>query len=143
MIRPSFAAAAKQMIRSQTLNQNAAGCLPLQSLPGAPAGGTGDRHSGDSDGASGAANDAVDSSLDLRSEMAALLAYYASRIAAARISLAPGLAAAIVQALMNEQAVALRALTDRWHPAVQNQRDEGRRRPKQNLHCKDNNPKPY
>jgi hypothetical protein len=57
----------------------------------------------------------------------------AARIAAARQSLSGSVAAAIVQALMNEQAVALRGLTDRWHAATQKQRDEKPKRPPQNL----------
>jgi len=81
-------------------------------------------------------------SVDFRSEFAALLAFYASRINAARRSQAPSVAAAIVQALMNEQAVALRALTDRWHVASQKQRDEKPERPTGNVQRKNDGPKP-
>jgi hypothetical protein len=81
-------------------------------------------------------------SAEFRSEFAALLAFYAARIAAARRSLAPSIAAAIVQALMNEQAVALRGLTDRWHAASQKQRDEKSKRPTQSVQRKDEGPKP-
>jgi hypothetical protein len=76
-------------------------------------------------------------SAEFRSEFAALLAFYAARIAAARQSLSPSVAAAIVQTIMNEQAVALRALTDRWHAASQKQRDEKPERPTGNMQRKD------
>jgi hypothetical protein len=46
-----------------------------------------------------------------------------------------------VQALLNEQAVALRALTDRWHAASQKQRDEKPERPTGNMRQKDDGPK--
>ena len=85
---------------------------------------------------------APDVSAEFRSEFAALLAFYATRIAAARRSLTGSVAAAIVQALMNEQVVALRALTDRWHAASQKQRDEKPKRPTGNLQRKDDDPKP-
>jgi hypothetical protein len=91
---------------------------------------------------SGGASDAADVSAEFRSEFAALLAFYAARIAAARASLDPSVAAAIVQALMNEQSVALRALTDRQHAASQKQRDERPERPTGNVQRKDDGPKP-
>jgi hypothetical protein len=47
-----------------------------------------------------------------------------------------------VQALLNEQTVALRALTDRWHAASQKHRDEKPERPTQNTQRKDEGPKP-
>jgi hypothetical protein len=81
-------------------------------------------------------------SAEFRSEFAALLAFYAARIAAARRSLAPSVAAAIVQALMNEQGVALRGLTDRRHAASQKQRDEKPERPTGIIQRKDDDPKP-
>jgi hypothetical protein len=71
-----------------------------------------------------------------------LLAFYASRIAAARRSLSPSVAAAIVQTLLNEQTAALRALTDRERAASQKQRDEKRQRAKGNGQQKDDDPKP-
>lgn len=80
--------------------------------------------------------------MEFRSEFAALLAFYAARINAARASLSPSTAAAIVQALMNEQAVALRGLMDRWHGASQKQRDEKPDRPTQNVQRKDDDLKP-
>lgn len=73
--------------------------------------------------------------------MAALLAFYAARIAAARLSFAPSVAAAIIQALLNEQAVALRALTDRWHAASQKQQAEKPERPTRNVQRGDDDPK--
>jgi hypothetical protein len=78
--------------------------------------------------------------VEFRSEFAALLAFYAARIAAARGSLAPSVAAAIVQALMNEQAAALRGLMERWHAASQKQRDEKPERPTHNVQRKDDRP---
>jgi hypothetical protein len=94
------------------------------------------------DGSSGASGDAPTVSAEFRSEFAALLAFYAARIAAARRSLSGSVAAAIVQALMNEQAVALRGLTDRWNAAAQKQRDEKPARPTQNVQRKDDDPRP-
>jgi hypothetical protein len=69
-----------------------------------------------------------------------LLAFYAARIAAARLSLAPSVAADIVQALLNEQAVALRALTERWHAASEKQRNERPERPTGNVQRNDEGP---
>ena len=91
---------------------------------------------------SSASGDAPDASADFRSEFAALLAFYAARIGAARRSLSPSVAAAIVQALMSEQAIALRGLTDRWHAATQKQRDEKPERPTGIPQRKDEGPKP-
>jgi hypothetical protein len=70
-----------------------------------------------------------------------LLAFYASRIAAARLSLEPSVAAAIVQALLNEQSIALQALTDRQRAASQEQRDERPDRPTGKVQRKDEGPK--
>jgi len=83
-----------------------------------------------------------DASAEFRSEFAALQAYYAARIAAARRSFTGSVAAAIVQALLNEQAVALRALSDRWRAATQKQRDENPERPTGAVQRKDEGPKP-
>jgi len=80
--------------------------------------------------------------VEFRSEFAALLAFYAARINAARASLSPRAAAAIVQALLGEQAVALRGLTDRWHAASQKQRDEKPDRPAGNVQRRDDDLKP-
>jgi hypothetical protein len=88
------------------------------------------------------AGDAPDASAEFRSEFSALLAFYAARIAVARRSFSPSsVAAAIVQALMGEQAVALRGLMDRWHAASQKQRDEKPERPMQNVRRKDEDPR--
>lgn len=58
---------------------------------------------------------------DLRSELSALLAHYASRIAAAR---AAGLPANAILALLTplcvEQTVAVKALLDRWQALARN-----------------------
>lgn len=75
------------------------------------------------------AGDVPDVSAEFRSEFAALLAFYAARIVAARRSFSPSVAAAIVQSIINEQVVALRGLMERWHAAAQKQRDEKPERP--------------
>ena len=62
-------------------------------------------------------------------EMAALLAFYAARIGAARRSVLAGDVAAVVQALMNEQTVAVRALMERWQAATKKHREEKPQRP--------------
>jgi hypothetical protein len=78
-------------------------------------------------------------SAEFRSEFAALLAYYAARIAAARRGLPASEVAAAVQAIVNEQTVALRALAER-QAAAQRQRPEKPERPTQNLQRKDEGP---
>jgi hypothetical protein len=75
--------------------------------------------------------------------MTGLLAFYAARIAAARRGGLPASdISAAVQAIVNEQTVALRALTDRWRAATQKQRNERPQRPKGNAHRKDEDRKP-
>jgi hypothetical protein len=98
------------------------------------------RNSNADDAPSGAARASSNASLEFRSEFAALLAFYVARIAAARRSLAPSIAAAIVQAIMNEQTVALRGLMEREHAATQKQRDERPQRPDGNVQRKDEGP---
>jgi hypothetical protein len=88
----------------------------------------------------GKAGDVPDASPEFRSEFAALLAYYAARIAAARRSLPANQVSAAVQAIMNEQTVALRALAER-QAAAQKQRAETPQRPTGNAQRKDDNPK--
>lgn len=78
-------------------------------------------------------------SAEFRSEFAALLAFYAARIEAARRSLTGSVAAAVVQAILNEQTVALRALAER-HAATQKQRDEKPERPAGAAQRKDEGP---
>ncbi|MCP3385957.1 hypothetical protein NLM31_36775 [Bradyrhizobium sp. CCGUVB4N] len=68
-------------------------------------------------------------SLEFQSELAALLAHYAARMAAARGSVSPRDLAAALQAIANEQAVAMRALLDRWRTAEERQRAERPARP--------------
>jgi hypothetical protein len=70
-------------------------------------------------------------------EMAALLTSYATKIAAARRSLAAGDVAAVVQALMNEQTVAVRSLMERWQAATKKQQGEKPQRPVGNVQRKD------
>jgi hypothetical protein len=71
----------------------------------------------------------ADVSPDFRSEMAAVRAYYAARIAAARGSLPAADIAASVKALLNEEMIALRALAERWRAATERQRTEKPQRP--------------
>ncbi len=91
--------------------------------------------------ASGGAS-APDVSAEFRSEMAAIRAYYAARIAAARRGLPAGDIAAAIRALLNEETVALRALTDRWRAATERQQQEKPQRPAGNARRKDDGPKP-
>ncbi len=80
-----------------------------------------------------------DVSGEFGSELAALLAYYGGRIAAARLGLAP---AAIIKAIVAEQTIATRALMDRWQAASRKQQDEKPTRPKESDPRWDNNPEP-
>jgi hypothetical protein len=89
----------------------------------------------------GKPGDVPDASPEFRSEFAALLAYYAARIAAARRGLPASEVFAAVQAIMNEQTVALRALAER-QASAQRQRAEKPQRPTGKVHRKDDNPKP-
>lgn len=76
------------------------------------------------------AGDMPDASGDFRSELAALLSYYASRIAAARIGGLPAtIVASAVKALLGEQTVALRSLIDRWQAATRNRNFKKPERP--------------
>ena len=70
------------------------------------------------------------------------MAYYAARIAAARLTLPKNAVAAIVQSIMNEQTAAMRALTERWQAASEKQRAERAERPKGPAPKNDANPKP-
>ena len=89
----------------------------------------------------GKAGDVPDASAEFRSEFAALLAYYAARIAAARRGLPANEVFAAVQAIVNEQTVALRALAER-QAAAQKQRTEKPQRPIGIVQRKNDNPKP-
>jgi hypothetical protein len=132
--KPSFAAA-KKLLRRPLQDMRIIDSSPSQPPSVAASGGAGDRDSS-------APGDVPDVSAEFRSEFAALLAFYAARISAARRSFSGSVAAAIVQALMNEQAVALRALTDRRHAATQKQRDEKPERPTGNVQRKADDPRP-
>jgi hypothetical protein len=92
-------------------------------------------------GDSGDAGALSDVSGAFKGEMAALLSFYAAKIGAARRSLSAGDVAAVVQALMNEQTVAVRSLMERWQAATQRQREEKAQRPTGNMQRKDD-PKP-
>jgi hypothetical protein len=132
--RPSFTAAAKTLLGRPLQDVRSVAGLPSQPRSVAASGGAGDRDSS-------APGDAPDASAEFRSEFAALLAYYAARIAAARRSLTGSVAAAIVQAILNEQTVALRALAER-QAATQKQRGEKPERPAGAVQRKDEGPKP-
>jgi hypothetical protein len=145
----AFTIAAHKMLARQsqaeraTLSVDRFEMRTVESSPSQPSSGNDStRSSGTDDRNSGAPGDVPDVSAEFRSEFAALLAFYAARIAAARNSLSPGTAAAIVQALLGEQAVALRGIMDRWHGASQKQRDEKPDRPAGNAQRKDDDPKP-
>jgi hypothetical protein len=132
--RPSFTAAAKTLLRRPLQDVRSVAGLPSQPRSVAASGGAGDRDSS-------APGDVPDASAGFRSEFAALLAYYAARIAAARRGLPASEVAAAVQAILNEQTVALRALAER-QAAAQRQRGETPERPTQNGRRKDDDPKP-
>ena len=91
---------------------------------------------------SGDSSSLADASPEFRAEMGGLMAYYAARIAAARLCLPPSAVGAIVQAIMNEQTAAMRALTERWHAASEKQRAERAERPKASAPRSDGGPKP-
>ena len=82
----------------------------------------------------------ADASPEFRAEMGGLMAYYAARIAAARRGGSSSEVAAIVQTIMNEQTVAMRALTERWQAASEKQRVEKPERPKGPPQQKDDGP---
>jgi hypothetical protein len=140
--RPSFVAAAKKLLAAPLRETRVTGTSASQPSTAVRKERADGGNSTASDGAPDAARASSNASLEFRSEMAALLAFYATRIAAARRSLSPSAAAAIVQALLNEQAIALRALTDRQHAATQRQRDERPERPSQGAQRKSNDSKP-
>jgi hypothetical protein len=50
----------------------------------------------------------------MAAELASVSSYYASRIAAARSSLNPADAAAVIRNLKNEEALAMRAVIEKW-----------------------------
>jgi hypothetical protein len=90
---------------------------------------THDGNSGAAGGDSGDTSALPDVSGAFQGEMAALLAFYAAKIGAARRSLSASDVAAVVQALMNEQTIAVRSLMERWQAATQRQREEKPQRP--------------
>lgn len=96
-----------------------------------PSGGTGDG----GDAAPSSAGDTgslPDVSSEFRGELGGIQVYYAARIAAAKLTYPPHIVAGIVQALMNEQAAATRALMERWQAASEKQQTERPVRPTQN-----------
>ncbi len=91
--------------------------------------------------ADGASDSPPDVSGEFQSEMAAIRAHYAARIAAARRSLPPGDIAAAIRPILDEETVALRAVTERWRAATERQKQEKPQRPMGNAQRKDD-PKP-
>ena len=108
---------------------------------GAPSPNTSAGNSGVTPERTGGADEPPDVSPDFRSEMASIRAYYAARIAAARGSLPAGDMAAAVKALLNEEAIALRNLAERWRAATERQRLEKPQRPMGPVQRKDDDPK--
>jgi hypothetical protein len=143
--RPSFAATAKKLLRTRSQDLRIIDTSPSQpptaGQDSARPAGAEDRNTGTITGAPGDAGHAPDVSAEFRSEFAALLAFYAARIAAARRSLPASEVAAVVQAILNEQTVALRALAER-QAATQKQRAEKPERPAGAVQRKDEGPKP-
>lgn len=90
----------------------------------------------------GAASEPPDVSPEFQSEMASIRGYYAARIAAARRRLPAGELAVAIRALLNEETVALSALTDRWRAATERQQQEKPQRPTGNAQRKDDGQKP-
>jgi hypothetical protein len=78
-----------------------------------------------------------DVSLEFQSEMAAIRAHYAAKIAAARRNVRPGDLAVAIRALLNEETAALRAVTERWQAATRRQQQEKPQRPTVIVHRKD------
>jgi hypothetical protein len=85
----------------------------------------------------GGASEPPDVSAEFQSEMAAIRANYAARIAAARRSLRPGDIAVAIRALLNEETAALRAVTERWQAATRRQQQEKPQRATGIVHRKD------
>jgi hypothetical protein len=98
-------------------------------------------NSGDLPATHGVPNEPPDVSLEFQSEMAAIRGYYAARIAAARRRLPAGDLAVAIRALLNEETVALRAVTERWRAATERQKQEKPQRPMGNIQRKDD-PRP-
>jgi len=99
---------------------------------------------GDSDNlpaTNGGASEPPDVSPEFKSEMAAIRSHYAARIAAARRNVRPGDLAVAIRALLNEETVALRAVTERWKAATERQRQEKPQSPTGIVQRKDD-PKP-
>ena len=98
-------------------------------------------NSGNHPATNGAPSEPPDVSPAFKSEMAAIRGYYAARIAAARRNLRAGDLAVAIRALLNEETVALRAVTERWKAATERQEQEKPQRPTGNVQRKDD-PKP-
>jgi hypothetical protein len=141
VLRPSFRRAGKRLLRTRVKVVRIIENIPSR-LSSSTAPGGGDRAGGITTSTPSDAGDANDVSVEFRSEMAALLAFYAVRIGAARRSLDRTTADLIILAIMGEQTVAVRALTDRWHAASEKQRAERLERPSGSTQRKDDDAKP-
>jgi hypothetical protein len=86
-------------------------------------------NSGNLPATNGGASEPPDVSPEFKSEMAAIRSQYAARIAAARRNVRPGDLAVAIRALLNEETVALRAVTERWKAATERQKQEKPQRP--------------
>lgn len=120
-----------QSARTTTVSDHYEARTVTETVPGQPSSSTNDgaRSGGTEDRSATAGSDSSpDVSPEFRSEMAALLAFYAARIGAVRRSLHRTTADMIILAILGEQTVALRALTDRWHAASERQRTERQER---------------
>jgi hypothetical protein len=82
-------------------------------------------------------------SAEFHGELAALRAYYAARIKAARLGVLPASAVAVaVQSIIGEQTIALRGLLARWQAATRAQRGAKPERPAGNAQRKNEDRKP-
>jgi len=141
--KPLFVAAGKRMLRASLQNMQATPNvgqqqvqivenLPSPSQPSVTGQESSRAPGGDqsTDNNLGDAGSMADASPEFRAEMGGLMAYYAARIAAARQGLPANAVTGIVQALMNEQTVAMRSLMERWQTATEKQRTDKPERPK-------------
>lgn len=139
----AFSATANKMLQPETEARHALSAdrnkgRNLESASALP-GGNGNAESSVIE--SRAPGDMPDVSPEFRGEMAALLAYYAARIAAAQLTLPASVAAGVIRTLRGEQTIALRALTDRWNAASQKRQAERPERPIPGGRYKDEGPK--
>ena len=107
---------------------------------GVPSDNTGAGNASNIENTGAGANETPDVSADFRSEMAAIRAHYGAMIAAARRRVPGSDLAAAIRALLNEETIALRAVTERWQAAAQKQRNEKPQRPTASMPPQDGTP---